>query len=98
MDLFTVDNKGETELLDVNETNCAEIVQKVVIKNVDEEEGEETAEEEDENLSDVDFGGMYIETLCQSKLSDFEEVLIVKPFRNRFTAKHHRHFTNHQIA
>lgn len=64
MDLFTIDNVGETELLDlnINGTNCVKFVRKVdALNEVDTEDAEKEnaeEEEEDENISDVDFGGM----------------------------------------
>ncbi|XP_037047625.1 deoxynucleotidyltransferase terminal-interacting protein 2 isoform X2 [Bradysia coprophila] len=64
MDLFTVDNVGETELLDlnINEKNSVKFVRKVDAlnevdnKNVEEDRAEE--DEEDEDLSDADFGDL----------------------------------------
>lgn len=66
MDLFTVDNVGEAELLDrnTNENILVKFETKVDGLNngqtqdgEENGEGEEEVEEEDENLSDVDFGG-----------------------------------------
>lgn len=64
MDLFTIDNVGETDLLDcnTNEKNSVKFVTKIDVLNEvqtqDVEEKTEVEEEEDdENLSDVDFGG-----------------------------------------
>lgn len=68
MDLFTIDNVGEAELLDLNikENNSVKFERKVDalsevhsedVKGQKAEEDVAEEEEEDENLSDVDFGG-----------------------------------------
>lgn len=57
--LFTIDNVGETELLDrsTNENNSVKFVSKLDVFNQTEEVEDASELEEDENLSDVDFGG-----------------------------------------
>lgn len=65
MDLFTIDNVGEKQLLEQNTNeNSVKFVTKVsVLKEVSPEDVkvvvEKTEAEEDENLSDVDFGGKF---------------------------------------
>jgi len=62
MDLFTIDNVGETDLLDQNtyENNSVKFTTKVdVLDEVTSPDNEvETVIEEDENLSDLDFGDL----------------------------------------
>lgn len=66
MDLFTVDSVGQAELLDrsTNENNSVKFVRKVdVLTEVETQDpqdvDEPTVVEDDENLSDVDFGGKF---------------------------------------
>lgn len=65
MDLFTIDNVGEKQLLEQNTNeNSVKFVTKVnVLKEVSPDDvkvvEEKTEAEEDENLSDVDFGGKF---------------------------------------
>lgn len=63
MDLFTIDNVGETELLNqnTNDNNSVQFVRKIDALDNDTEDVEEATdgveEEEDEDLSEADFGG-----------------------------------------
>ncbi len=104
MDLFTVDNVGETELLDrdTNENNEVQFERNIdALNEVEAKVGEEKnesdhdeEEEEDENLSDVDFGGK-----MSNRIQFFFSIRnYIFVFLNRFTKKHHRHFPHHQIT
>lgn len=62
--LFTIDSVGQTELLDrsTNENNSVKFVRKIdVLSEVETQDSQDVEEptvvEDDENLSDVDFGG-----------------------------------------
>lgn len=62
MELFTIDNVGETELLErnTNKNNSVKFESKLDVFNENQTAEVKDAtevEEEDENLSDVDFGG-----------------------------------------
>lgn len=93
MDLFTIDNVGQAELLDrnTNEDNSVKFVRNVDVLNevgtqdVNVEKIEDTEEEEDENLSDVDFGGKW---KCNLAI-EFEAIFLFSfPFQNYLQTYH----------
>lgn len=70
MDLFTIDNVGEAELLEknTNDNSVKFITKRDVLNDIESLEQEEVNQieiEEDENISDLDFGGKSLGFIIQ---------------------------------
>lgn len=96
MDLFTIDNIGETKLLNqnTNESNSVKFIKKLDVLNEvkipDNEVINKAEVEEDENLSDLDFGG---------KCYAFHLVCIaLTNFITRLTTEYNWYFPCYQTA